>query len=172
MSETFYPFPRLPKELRDKIWKFAIRSTRPGANFFTISTVPDDQELAFAEELVSDEKKYGMITSISTKGRLSLSAPILMWKSVDASWIHHNPSAYLVDSGVWTARKESRMVMERQSKILKQKMPRSGWWNRGHGWGTLYDQRLSTSDGPFYRPRLNVPLYCLSAHIPLLSAAK
>ncbi|KAI8723845.1 2EXR domain-containing protein [Fusarium sp. LHS14.1] len=117
MSETFHPFPSLPTELRLAIWKLALRSegsTRPGAHFFGILVLHQDED---ADSLISHSLlRRGWIydphsrligprfTAVSTEDR---SVGI---KQVPASWTVNNPSTYLIDSGLWLACWESRLT--------------------------------------------------------------
>jgi hypothetical protein len=103
-SRTFHPFPRLPKELRDAIWAFAIRPNpeRPGAHFFTVFDS-------------SNEDEWSLLSQCSLEhplvDRCSLAAP------QQSSWVQGNRSAYMIDSGLWRACTESRDAMERRFKV-------------------------------------------------------
>ncbi|KAI1642462.1 uncharacterized protein F4817DRAFT_352899 [Daldinia loculata] len=86
MPETFHSFGRLPPELRDKIWKLAIRPGGParrGAHIFSIYDGSGD-----------DVDKAVVVAASCFK-------------------FHHNFSTYLIDGGLWNACKESRLLIER-----------------------------------------------------------
>ncbi|KAH6650518.1 hypothetical protein F5144DRAFT_637426 [Chaetomium tenue] len=118
MATDFHFFPFLPWELRDKIWKFAIRPAVPGAHVFSIRngrpkhTNPDHQ---------TPRDDYPHISESS------LAAPRCLPRGVDfspaaqeaapISWALNNPSTYLVDSGLWAACKESRLAIENGLQI-------------------------------------------------------
>ncbi|KAK3956284.1 hypothetical protein QBC32DRAFT_367031 [Pseudoneurospora amorphoporcata] len=111
---TFHPFPRLPWELRNEIWKFSIRPLDlPGAHVFCVE----------GRDLEDTEYKDCDVHC----ARIPLEPQ--PWKSddhTDDTFLHMavpaktlssdptgNPSLYLVDGGLWTACKESRAAMER-----------------------------------------------------------
>ncbi|KAI2463262.1 hypothetical protein F4781DRAFT_133673 [Annulohypoxylon bovei var. microspora] len=105
-EQTFTSFSNLPKELRDMIWDFAIRDERPGAHFFLLGNL--------CEELNAVDLKYEQIHSKEEE-----KFPIFALRySVDATdgfpRTTYNQSAYLIDSGLWTACRESRDAMQRR----------------------------------------------------------
>lgn len=111
--KTFHSFPRLPKELRDAIWALAIRLEQPSAHFFTVFDSSKDDEwtelskLAISHPLVS---------------RCSLAAPESVLDGPTRrqfSWVRGNRSAYLMDSGLWTACTESREAVRRRFKVAE-----------------------------------------------------
>ncbi|KAI1142543.1 hypothetical protein F5Y05DRAFT_422624 [Hypoxylon sp. FL0543] len=123
-KQTFHPFPRLPQELRDMVWKLALRSDRPGAHFFRIYSRSDEKRLP---------NDYAIVPPTRPWDSHRLTAPKWVPRSIDAnwngkfgkgvinSWVCDNPSAYLIDGALWTTCKESRFVMERQFNIEKWK---------------------------------------------------
>jgi hypothetical protein len=87
-TTTFHLFPLLPQELRDMIWDAAIRSLdTPGVHLFT-----------------ADLTKWGRTNKQIPD--LTLTPP-----DIHALFRGHNPSTYLLDSGVWTACKDSYVRM-------------------------------------------------------------
>lgn len=114
MPDTFPHFPLLPFELRDKIWKFAVRPAVPGAHIF--STYLN----------WFDSKPEGFLSSFQAFHPFNpsrcLAAPQCLPKTstftpdslaaMPQSWLRNNPSTYLVDSGLWSACRESRRVIE------------------------------------------------------------
>lgn len=122
MATEFHLFPFLPWELRDQIWKLAIRPDLPGAHIFRVSD-------ADAHETSDDNDSYRCAKSL-------LAAPQCLPKSVDftpaaqaaapISWTLNNPSTYLIDSGLWTACKESRLATE---QVLQARAQREGLWS-------------------------------------------
>ncbi|KAI9709711.1 MAG: hypothetical protein M1820_003113 [Bogoriella megaspora] len=108
-SQTFHPFPRLPKELRDIIWALSIRPERPGAHFFTLFNCDNIDEWITMG-------KYAMRPRMRHK--CSLAAPKRnVVDSQKLSWTDGNRSAYLIDAGLSTACQESREAAERHFQI-------------------------------------------------------
>jgi hypothetical protein len=111
--ETFHPFSRLPKELRDEIWALAIRPDGPAAHFFTIFDSSKDDEWAELSQLAI---RYPLA------GRCSLAAPECVLDGPaprQFSWVRGNRSAYWMDSGLWTACAESRDAILRRFKVAQ-----------------------------------------------------
>ncbi|KAF5516226.1 hypothetical protein CGCS363_v000537 [Colletotrichum siamense] len=91
MAKTFHSFSKLPAELRLCIWELAVRPTgpdRPGAHFFSV------------QRDVKTGKRFTTFPSFTQKSK-----PL---------WKEDNPSAYFYDFGMWTACKESRMIVTKQ----------------------------------------------------------
>jgi hypothetical protein len=115
MPATFHYFPLLPFELRDQIWKFALRPAVPGAHLFCtypqLFNYTEPEGFSFAFQAFHPFDPLWCLgaprclprTSTFTQDSLAL-AP--------TSWLRNNPSAYLIDSGLWSACKESRRVIE------------------------------------------------------------
>ncbi|EAA35331.2 hypothetical protein GE21DRAFT_1207 [Neurospora crassa] len=102
---TFHPFPRLPWELRNEIWKQSIRPLdRPGAHIFCIEERKSED---------SEPKECDVICNPipleSGDSNLHIRVPAATISAGPAG----NPSTYMIDGGLWTACKESRAVMER-----------------------------------------------------------
>ncbi|KAK1757091.1 hypothetical protein QBC47DRAFT_378394 [Echria macrotheca] len=110
---AFHYFPLLPFELRELIWKFAVRPAVPGAHFFTVK---HDQSRGFSSEF------QALHPYRNGRQPWCLGAPRCLPKTAEftrdlleatpPSWLHNNPSSYLIDSGLWSACRESRLVME------------------------------------------------------------
>lgn len=125
MASRFLRFPDLPPEIRDRIWDFAIRSDQPGVHYFTIS---DNKSRIPSEDLPN-----GVIPGVRISG-LSLSAPSWVVKSVDdipligtkrkQAWFSLNPSTYMIDSGLWTACKESSIVIRNHYRLNQRQAAR------------------------------------------------
>jgi hypothetical protein len=106
MTTTFDRFSDLPRELRDQIWSFAIRMARPGVHIFRLYNSYRD-DYAGAHDLVTS-------TCCCFKGhRLAAPSWNRYFDSVDAKCSDRNLSTYLIDGGLWTACKESRILMEK-----------------------------------------------------------
>ncbi|KAF5527600.1 hypothetical protein CGCA056_v000527 [Colletotrichum aenigma] len=91
MTKTFHSFSKLPAELRLCIWEFAVRPAgpdHPGAHFFSV------------QRDVKTGKRFTTFPSFTQKSK-----PL---------WKENNPSAYFYDFGMWTACKESRMIVTKQ----------------------------------------------------------
>ncbi|KAH8882202.1 hypothetical protein GQ53DRAFT_463394 [Thozetella sp. PMI_491] len=105
----FHLFPNLPKELRDLIWESAIRPDRPSAHFFTLCY--DGKESMRTQVLANWASRY-------QNWKLQLSCPQFSSTAFGSySWTDGNPSAYLLDSGLWTACRESRDAMRRYHRL-------------------------------------------------------
>ncbi|KAK0655765.1 hypothetical protein B0T16DRAFT_397661 [Cercophora newfieldiana] len=108
MATEFHFFPLLPWELRDMIWKFAIRPALPGAHIFRIST---------AEHRTPEQEASG---GHCPQKRERFVAPQCLPRGFDSSqaapisWTLNNPSMYLVDGGLWTACKESLQAIDKE----------------------------------------------------------
>ena len=112
-SRTFHPFSKLPKELRDAIWALAIRSKRPSAHSFTVFDSSNDAEWSLLSQY---SIRHPLVR------RYSLAAPQSHTSDdhhQQFSWVRGNRSAYLIDSGLWTACMESRDAIERRFKVAE-----------------------------------------------------
>ncbi|KAK0633998.1 hypothetical protein B0T14DRAFT_599137 [Immersiella caudata] len=111
----FPQFRWFPREIRDAIWNFAIRSKgKRGAHYFTLFS------RKYATEKQREEWSKYLVLSKSIRPEVSLAAPTLPdgWqfpssyrRVSEPSWYRDNCSTYIVDSGLWTACKESREAM-------------------------------------------------------------
>ncbi|KAM0251776.1 hypothetical protein ACHAP5_001437, partial [Fusarium lateritium] len=103
MAVDFPCFLDLPWEIRDVIWKAAVRPNKPGVNYFTISKNHGRVDC--------EDRKDALITDVPIPG-IIISAPTFAPTSEGtrepASWLVNNPSSYTTDCGLWTACKESR----------------------------------------------------------------
>ncbi|KAF5685580.1 hypothetical protein FCIRC_3366 [Fusarium circinatum] len=110
MSE-FKRFSELPRELRELIWSMAMRDDRPGVHIFG---------------------QYDKTNDNVTEGRPLMRGdwPSYTWAA--PSWRRYfenlnddcsdgNISTYLIDSGLWTACHESRLIMEKRFEQSKRK---------------------------------------------------
>ncbi|KAM0467709.1 hypothetical protein ACHAP7_011630 [Fusarium lateritium] len=111
---TFHQFNDLPKELRDIIWSFVIRDDKPGVHIFGAF---DGSKTNMAE---------GCQLMSCGNGSLYHSAPSWSYyfPSLDENASDKNVSTYLIDGGLWTACKESRLIMETHFR-------QSSWLSRG-----------------------------------------
>lgn len=109
MEMAFHPFARLPFELRLTIWELA-RREGPGAHFFSYLYLRNEEE----------ERYFGQYTIRPPTRTWTLAAPrrnLIHQENLFPSWTAENPSAYLMDRGLWTACSESRTVMEKHYRI-------------------------------------------------------
>lgn len=114
----FKLFSKLPAELRVTIWDAAIRDNSPAAHFFTTYHNGFDPNFTVdPESRVPDTPdtpgRYRHIWEFgpSRTYRFGLAAPHNCPDSEYYSWVDGNPSAYMTDSGIWTACWESRERM-------------------------------------------------------------
>ena len=130
MATEFRFFPFLPWELRDQICKLAIRPALPGAHVFRVPNV-NASEQNCPEDETDDNCEFCI-------SRWHPAAPQCLPKSVDfspasqaaapISWTLKNPSTYLIDSGLWTACKESLLVIENEFQVRARR-------EKVHVWG-------------------------------------
>lgn len=101
MDNTFHHFIKLPWELRDQIWKLAVRLPLPGVHIFEIY-----------------DPKYDIVIGKNIEVSLPHGSPedhcLAIPKSKDSL-----ASVTLTDRGLWNACKESRLVMKRHFSRLK-----------------------------------------------------
>lgn len=105
MTATFDRFSDLPRELRDQIWSFALRTARPGVQIFRLyNSYKDDH--ARAHDVVSLDCCFD--------GH-RFAAPLWnrYFDNIDTKCSDGNLSTYLIDGGLWTACKESRLIIEK-----------------------------------------------------------
>ncbi|RBA21885.1 hypothetical protein FPRO05_00232 [Fusarium proliferatum] len=124
MATTFYQFSLLPRELRDQIWHFAMRPHHRGVQIFQIHNPPSHDEnrpmsSSFMDYLYSVYEKFTASYWASLMARKdarpwSLGAPLCSkyHKGLDGT-LDKNISTYMIDSGLWTACKESRRVIRK-----------------------------------------------------------
>ncbi|KAJ4245058.1 hypothetical protein NW762_014269 [Fusarium torreyae] len=114
MANTFHRFNDLPRELRDLIWNHALRPSSPGVHIF---------KLNYPALGTSNDGFVDVAASIDLASALRLDIPSrspFFTNVTEASsnhsaswWKQGNPSTYLIDRGMWTACKESRLVIGR-----------------------------------------------------------
>ncbi|KAK3187539.1 hypothetical protein K4F52_003597 [Lecanicillium sp. MT-2017a] len=123
VCQRFPLFDYLPYELRREIWLFALRDYRAaGVQYFKIS----DQENHPAN-IIFNQKYLQWIPSLAAPGCgpacLSTGECPGHYATSSDPWRHKNDSSYLIDSGLWTACKESRELMLKE--VSDYKFPRS-----------------------------------------------
>ncbi|KAH6629911.1 hypothetical protein B0J18DRAFT_364326 [Chaetomium sp. MPI-SDFR-AT-0129] len=128
MRGVFHYFLHLPWELREYIWKLAVRPFLPGAHVFRLYRVHDRDHTYLEYEVVSKNAPWRLSPS-------RLAAPRCLPRSAEyspalqattpVSWKQNNPSTYLIDSGLWTACKESLLVIEAE---FQNPVRRRGTW--------------------------------------------
>ncbi|KAI8677523.1 2EXR domain-containing protein [Fusarium sp. Ph1] len=110
MNNTFHRFVYLPWDIREQIWKFALRPSLPGVHIFKLYKPNTDD---------GTDKNIDIISCHRHHGFLRLAAPDRKQKSstrnhnTDVTQNRDNLSTYLIDGGLWTACKESRHVIQR-----------------------------------------------------------
>lgn len=108
---SFRRFRDLPTELRHLVWDLAIRDHEPAAHFLSVySTLKEHKIIVDASKMV----RLGIHAPDGrpwvTKSPVGLAAP-LQRDVGEHSWTEGNHSAYMEDSGLWTACRESRVRM-------------------------------------------------------------
>ncbi|KAF5005224.1 hypothetical protein FDECE_8345 [Fusarium decemcellulare] len=110
MNDIFHRFAELPWELRDQIWNLAVRPAHPGVHTFKLY----------------DQDKDGVMKGTVNVGLgdpwfhvcLRLAAPEYNKSSGTDICNNNNFSTYLIDGGLWTACKESRLIMKHSFRCL------------------------------------------------------
>ncbi|KAK5651820.1 hypothetical protein OQA88_11688 [Cercophora sp. LCS_1] len=111
MPDKFHHFPLLPFELREQIWKLAVRPAVPGVHVFGMYPRPS----AGGGLAASFQAFHPLDLFCLAAPRCLPKASAFTPESLAAeprSWLRNNPSTYLIDSGLWSACKESQRVME------------------------------------------------------------
>jgi len=107
------------------IWKFAVRPTLPGAHVFRVYNSDDSKHADPQHETTRDHRYISDHALFCWGLQPRLAAPQCLPRRVGGfdpstqaaapiSWTRNNPSAYLIDSGLWTACKESLVVIEQE----------------------------------------------------------
>ncbi|KAF6793066.1 hypothetical protein CSOJ01_14000 [Colletotrichum sojae] len=107
----FPKFLDLPAELQNMIWEMAIRSNKPGAHFFTIRNGPRAVYPIWGPPIWGIGGPIRVAPPVSP----SVSDPargLGTTVSHPPSNVISNPSAYAIDSGLWTACRNSRSIMK------------------------------------------------------------
>ncbi|KAK0640736.1 hypothetical protein B0T16DRAFT_495588 [Cercophora newfieldiana] len=150
MPDTFHHFSLMPFELREEIWKFAIRPAVPGAHFFSVYPEgmvylrdPTPDWLLWRRTMLCSlfeafdpldpaqclgaprcrPKGYYYTPTQDPTPATSLFRPISEPVMPPDSWLRNNPSIYLVDSSLWSACAESRRVIEREFRRPEHRGP-------------------------------------------------
>ncbi|KAH7195972.1 hypothetical protein DER44DRAFT_675173 [Fusarium oxysporum] len=105
MATAFHLFPFLPRELRDEIWAFAIRPHRRGVQIFRVHN-------SAAEADIGPQRASRVLDEVNNSWHFGAPLESRYYKSLDGS-PNKNVSAYMIDSGLWTACKESRRVIRK-----------------------------------------------------------
>ncbi|KAG5764923.1 hypothetical protein H9Q72_006995 [Fusarium xylarioides] len=111
-ERTFSLFSQLPLELREQIWKMAIRPDKPGVQTFRVYHLLDNPVHAVDIHGLTLEDGSHPVRQYDCLGRLALSEWNKYPDSTDGS-SDHDISTYLIDSSLWTVCQESRSVMKR-----------------------------------------------------------
>ncbi|KAH7152764.1 hypothetical protein EDB81DRAFT_945720 [Dactylonectria macrodidyma] len=115
MHDEFHRFLELPWELREDIWRLAIRPAYPGVHVFTIynSRFDKDASLNEIQDIVTTHEGYPKTRLAAPRWGSRAIGDTFNSREHTASWTCNNPSTYLIDAGLWTACKESRFIIER-----------------------------------------------------------
>ncbi|RSL55239.1 hypothetical protein CEP54_009450 [Fusarium duplospermum] len=111
MATTFDRFSDLPRELRDEIWRFAIRTTHPGVHIFRLRNDFKRDYTGTCDSLSLSSFLTGRGLVEPLRGRY--------FRNIDTNRSQRNVSTYLIDGGLWTVCKESRLVIEKYFKSLE-----------------------------------------------------
>ncbi|KXH26091.1 hypothetical protein CNYM01_02410 [Colletotrichum nymphaeae SA-01] len=109
MSNLDFPrFTRLPREIRDMIWKNAVRPHgRRGVHYFSVVEIPI---VSLSTKTEIFEQNH-LVERVREGQKQVLAAPLSTEDMTTPSWTAGNRSSYAIDGGLWTACKESRAAM-------------------------------------------------------------
>lgn len=110
---SFKRFPDLPQKLQNQVWDFAIRDDEPSAHILSVYHNSYDQEIIDPSTVIRPGGKRPEEISFVRGFDLVLAAP-LRGDTGQHSWSLGNHSAYMEDSGLWTACHDSRDRMLRR----------------------------------------------------------
>ncbi|KAJ4320393.1 hypothetical protein N0V84_005887 [Fusarium piperis] len=140
MNNTFQRFPCLPPELRDQIWKFALRNSIPGVHVFKIYNAVLDNGVDNNIDVMSGYESHDCqrLAAPDRKENSSTGS-----QNTDGTQNLDNPSTYLIDGGVWTACRESRYAAQRHFGLFK--------------WRSLYEKDPERFQHMSTREKLDMP---------------
>ncbi|KAF5580309.1 uncharacterized protein FSUBG_13422 [Fusarium subglutinans] len=114
-ERTFHLFSQLPLELREQIWKMAMRPDKPGVQIFRVYN-PELDNPRHAKDIYGFTLKPGSPRKYYNVPPCSYRLALPVWNkypdSTDGS-SDHNISTYLIDSSLWTVCQESRSMMRK-----------------------------------------------------------
>jgi len=156
-ADEFSLFPFLALELREMIWEHAVCPAVAGAHIFPVVRRPDlsTQDALPESQLAAPRFVRSDMESRSTASTLA--------KAVASPF----SSAYLIDSGLWTACKESRRVLKRElmRKERRQIAPSSsdqGFLNRQGAVTVPGPTTFRTIDNRFITVFVNQDLFIIA----------
>ncbi|KAK5658240.1 hypothetical protein OQA88_2215 [Cercophora sp. LCS_1] len=94
----------------------ALRGEEPGAHLFTVYDAANEEE----RKAVSNHRVFGLDSwegfgiarSVVGICRITIAAPQIP-STTDYSWTESNPSTYMIDSGLWSACRESKEIAKK-----------------------------------------------------------
>ncbi|EXL90166.1 hypothetical protein FOIG_16567 [Fusarium odoratissimum NRRL 54006] len=109
MLDSFHCFRNLPVELQIEIWSSAARPAKAGVQIFSLSSGHRSQphedgapEVPWADSYYLTAPKWAFGPQSSRFNGFD---------EITASWTKNNFSTYLIDSGLWSACRQSHRVM-------------------------------------------------------------
>ncbi|KAF5680055.1 hypothetical protein FHETE_599 [Fusarium heterosporum] len=116
MAINFHNFAELPKELRDMIWKMALRPDVPGVHLFKIqnsATSPFDETIAVTPNGIRSNRPVTAACTPYPSGSIhGTPSDICSW------WEAGNTSTYHVDTGLWGACNESKSIVKHETSNM------------------------------------------------------
>lgn len=111
-AQDFRLFVKLPPELRTLIWKYALRCPEtPAVHFFSLVTANARSQPGYRSECLYPVQQETLWSYLGPPGGPVNTRRNRNRKRNPFSWTRRNASAYLIDSGLWTACRESREVI-------------------------------------------------------------
>ncbi|EWZ79235.1 hypothetical protein FOWG_16600 [Fusarium oxysporum f. sp. lycopersici MN25] len=109
MFDSFHCFRNLPVELQIEIWSSAVRPAKAGIQIFSLSSGHRSQP---HEDGASEAPWVDSYYLTAPKWAFGpKSSRVNGFDEITASWTNNNLSTYLIDSGLWSACKQSHHVM-------------------------------------------------------------
>ncbi|RGP74033.1 hypothetical protein FSPOR_1728 [Fusarium sporotrichioides] len=143
-APTFHGFPKLPPELRFKIWKAACLPRTyydHGIHYVSVDVVEEDWRtgdvVALDKNLEGYDEEFDMMSHAAdyiTLKALNVSKNRLVGAQTTTN--HRKESAYLWDAGLWTACRESRYAINEHQDI--------------DGWLQVYNRTITGSPDDFW----------------------
>ncbi|PNP74471.1 hypothetical protein FNYG_12190 [Fusarium nygamai] len=110
MLDSFHCFGNLPLELQTEIWSSAIRPTKAGVQILSLHSDQKNQSHKGGASEAPWSSNYYLAAPKWAFGPKS--SRIAASGEATFSWTKNNPSTYLIDSGVWSACRQSHCIMK------------------------------------------------------------
>ncbi|RKL44171.1 hypothetical protein BFJ72_g3904 [Fusarium proliferatum] len=156
MPTEFKLFSSLPTELREEIWKLAIRPNKSGVHIFRVYGTFDDYQTLPKDAIHFSADEYSFHGRSSDE--LGLALP---WPDSGLACVN-KPSAksistFMIDAGLWTACHESRSIMKK-SFLTVTNIPR---YNKKYIYKSMMCYYLLEGAPSYFTVRPEIDLFLL-----------